>query len=60
MMTRSIWPPSTDAMNSLKLRGLLLVWNFVEKFHTRTPMTTSAIQKTRLLSVEFNSFLQTP
>jgi hypothetical protein len=44
-------------MNSLKLTGLLLVWNFVEKFHTTTPTTTRTIQKTRLFSVEFKSCL---
>jgi hypothetical protein len=45
-------------MNSLKLRGFWLVWNFVEKFHTRTPTTTRTIQKTRLFSVEFKTCLR--
>jgi hypothetical protein len=37
--------------------GSALVWNFVEKFHTRTPTTTRAIQNTRLFSVEFKTNL---
>jgi hypothetical protein len=53
IVTRATWPASTAAMNSLKFIGLAGDWNRVEKFHTSTPTTTSAIQKTRLFSVEF-------
>ena len=53
MVTRSTCPASTDAMNSLKLNGLWLVWNLVENCQTRAPMTTRTIQNTRLFKVEF-------
>ena len=41
--------------------GIVLsrVWNVVEKFQMRTPTTTSTIQKSRLLSVEFKPSLLT-
>jgi hypothetical protein len=57
IVTRATWPASTADMKSLKATGLLLVWNFVEKFHTTTPTTTRTIQNTRLFSVEFKSCL---
>jgi hypothetical protein len=57
IVTRAIWPASTEVMNSLKFNAFGLVWNFVEKFHTRTPTTTRTIQNTRLLSVEFKPCL---
>ncbi len=41
-------------MNSLKVTGVSLFWNFEEKFQTRSPTTTRTIQKTRLFKVEFN------
>ena len=61
MVTRSTWPASTDAMNSLKLNGLAAVWYLEEKFHAKPPSTTRTIQNARLLSVEFTvHFLPTP
>jgi hypothetical protein len=44
-------------MNSLNVFDSAPGRRLLEKFQTRTPMTTSAIQKTRLFSVEFKSAL---
>ena len=53
MVTFSTLADSTSDMKSLKATARSWVWNLVEKFHTRTPTTTSTIQNSRLFSVEF-------
>ena len=53
IVTLATWPVSTWVMKLLKLMASSLLWNRVEKFQTRTPTTTSTIQNSRLLRVEF-------
>ena len=53
MVTFWICPSSSNLTNSLNTMVLSRVWNVVEKFQIRTPTTTSTIQNSKLLSVEF-------
>ena len=55
MVTRATWPESTHTMNSLKLTGSSLRWNFDEKFQTRPTRTIIATQKTTLFTVVLNT-----
>ena len=51
---------STLAMKSVNVRGAACFWSDVDSCHTRAPMTTRTIQKTRLLRVEFKTTLPRP
>src|SRR5690606_2538556 len=57
MVTFSILPASSCCTNSLNGWTVSRVWNDIEKFQTSTPATTSTIQNSRLLSVEFKPSL---
>ena len=58
IVTDATWP-DVDLLHELGERdhAVALVWKLAEKFQISTPTTTSTIQNSRLLSVEFKRFL---